>query len=51
MVDLPGAFLHADNEDDIVMFMRGRLAELMAMVAPQTYQKFITTEMNNRFCM
>ena len=44
MVDLPGAFLHADNEHDVVMFMKGRLAELMVMVAPQTYQKFITTE-------
>ena len=33
----PGAFLHADNEDDVLMFMRGRLAELMVMVASQTY--------------
>ena len=44
MVDLPRAFLHAENEDNIVMFMKGRLTELMVMVAPQTYRKFITME-------
>ena len=44
IVDLPGACLHADNEDDVVMSMRGRLMELMVMVAPQMYHKFITTK-------
>ena len=34
IVDLPGAFLHAENEDDIIMSMRGRLVESMVMVAP-----------------
>ena len=29
--DLPGAFLHAENED-VIMFMRGRLAVLMTVV-------------------
>ena len=24
------------------MFMRGRLAELMMMIAPQTYRKYVT---------
>ena len=44
MVDLPGAFLCADKEDDVVMFMKERLTELIALVAPHAYQKFITTE-------
>ena len=44
VVDLPRAFSHAENEDNIIMFMKGRLAELMVMVAPQTYRKFITME-------
>ena len=39
IVDLPEAFLHADNEDDVVMFMRGRLTELMVMVAPIHYRQ------------
>ena len=37
MVNLPGALLYTNNVDDAVMFMRGRLADLLAMVAPQTY--------------
>ena len=34
IVDLPGAFLHAENDQDVIMFMRGRLAELMTIIAP-----------------
>ena len=28
-IDIPGAFLHADNEDYVIMKMVGTLAELM----------------------
>ena len=34
VIDLPGAFLHADMDDLVVMVLRGELAELMAAVAP-----------------
>ena len=44
VVDLPGAFLPAENDEDVVMYMRGRLVELMTMVAPQTYRKYIAIE-------
>ena len=44
VADLPWAFLHVENEDNVVMFMKGRLAELMVMVAQQTYRKFKTME-------
>ena len=43
-VDPLGAFLHAINDKDVIMFMQGRLAELMVMVAPQAYLKFISFE-------
>ena len=26
------------------MFMKGRLAELMSLIAPQTYRKYVTVE-------
>ena len=48
VVNLPGAFLHAENEDDNDMLMKGRLTELMVMAAPQTYRKFITIEKEQR---
>ena len=44
IVDLPGAFLYAENDQDVIMFMRGRLAELMTMIAPQMYRKYVTIE-------
>ena len=44
VVDLPGAFLLADNDQDVIMFMKGKLAELMSLIAPQTYQKYLTIE-------
>ena len=34
VVHLPGAFLHADNDEDVIMFMWDRLAELMSLIAP-----------------
>ena len=40
VVDLPGAYLSAsanmDDEEEVLMVMRGRLAELMALAAPET---------------
>ena len=44
VVDLPGAFLYADKDQDVIMFMKGRLAKLMTLIAPQTYQKYMIIE-------
>ena len=43
ILDLPGAFLHANNNEEIVMALEGPLAEMMAMVDPKLYRKHITT--------
>lgn len=43
IIDLPGAFLHADCPDHVIMCFHGRLAELMVLVAPQVYRKYVTT--------
>ena len=40
-MDLPGKFLHADHDDEVIMIMKGKLAELMVMVYPQIYRKYI----------
>ena len=42
--DIPGAFLHAESDEDITMILKGRLAELMVQVAPNLYQKYITVD-------
>ena len=45
--DIPGAFLHADSNEDITMVLKGRLAELMVQVAPNLYRKYITVDKRN----
>ena len=43
MIDIPGAFLHAEQQDDknVIMKLTGKLAELMAAVEPKLYRKHI----------
>ncbi len=36
-IDIPGAFLHANNKDYVVMKMNGLLAELMVKTDPNIY--------------
>ena len=40
-MDLPGAFLHADNDSFVIMKMTGKLAELMVKTAPNIYRKYV----------
>ena len=44
VVDLPGAFMQAENEDLIHLKLEGKLAELFVKMDPKMYRKFITTE-------
>ena len=43
-IDIPGAFLHADNEDYVIMKMVGTLAELMVKTNPKLYQQYVILE-------
>ena len=38
-----GPFFHAANNKKDVMFMKGKMAELMVHVTPQIWRKYITT--------
>lgn len=40
-MDLPGAFLHADNDSFVIMKLTGNLAELMVKTAPNIYRKYV----------
>ena len=35
--DVPGAFLHAEFDENVLMVLRGELAEIMVHIAPQIY--------------
>ena len=41
-IDVPGAFLHAKTDEEILILLKGPLAEMMAMVKPQLYRKYVT---------
>ncbi len=43
-VDLPGAFMQADMEDTIHMKLEGKMAELLDLIAPTQYRKYIRME-------
>ncbi len=41
---IPGAFLHADLDEDIIMILKGWLAKLMVQVAPNLNREYISVE-------
>jgi hypothetical protein len=44
IVEVPGAFLAAAMDEEMIMCLRGRLAELMVKTAPNIYRKFISID-------
>ena len=40
-IDLPGAFLHATNDELVYMLLKGEMAELMVVVDPGLYQPYL----------
>jgi hypothetical protein len=44
IMDVPGAFLTADMDEEVIMCLRGRLAELMVKTAPDIYRRFISLD-------
>jgi hypothetical protein len=43
-IDIPGAFLHEDNEDYVIMKMVGTLVELMVKTNPKMYRQHVVLE-------
>ena len=40
-MDLPGAYLWADQDELLYMVLRGQLEELVLLVAPELYSPFV----------
>ena len=36
--DVPGAFLHTESDENVLMVLRGELEEMMIQIAPQIYR-------------
>ena len=43
VIDLPNTFLNTDNNEQNLMLLKGKLAELMVKIDPQMYRKHIIT--------
>jgi len=41
VADIPGAFLHADMEDETHMILEGKITELIVKLDPKLYRKYI----------
>jgi hypothetical protein len=48
VVDILGAYLSTDMDEEVIMLLRGRLAELMVKTAPNIYRKYITVDAKNQ---
>ena len=47
VVDIPGAYLSADMEDEVHVLFRGTLSERMVMSDPELYRPFVSYERGN----
>jgi hypothetical protein len=41
---VPSAFVNTDGDGDVLMVLKGKLAEIMVQIAPQVYQKYIAVD-------
>jgi hypothetical protein len=46
--DVPSAFVNTDVDEDVIMVLKGDLADMMVQMAPETYRKYITTDKGTR---
>jgi len=48
--DIPGAFLHADMDDNVHMLLEGTVAEMIVKVDPTIYRKHIWNNKHGKPC-
>jgi hypothetical protein len=48
IIDIPGAFMHADMDEIVHMRLDGKMAELLLRINPAMYKKFSTNENGKR---
>ncbi len=42
--NIPSAFVNTDVDKDVLMVLKGELAEMMIQIAPQVYRKYVTVD-------
>ena len=41
-----GAFIHTESDENVLMILRGELAEIMVRIAPQIYRPYVKMDKN-----
>jgi hypothetical protein len=42
--NVPSAFVNTDVDEDIIMVLKGELADMMIQIAPEVYRKYVTVD-------
>ena len=42
--DVPSEFVNTDVDEDVVMVLKGELADMMVQIAPEVYRKYIAAD-------
>ena len=42
--DIPSAFVNTEVDKDVLMVLKGNLADMMVQIAPQVYRKYVTVD-------
>ena len=48
ILDIANVFQHAENDEKIIILLRGRLTEMMIQVDPSMYRKYVTYSPNGQ---
>ena len=43
-VDIPGAFMHSDQDETVYLHLQGTLTDLLVKCDPKLYRKYMVTE-------
>jgi len=42
--NIPSAFVNTNVDEDVLMVLKGELADMMVQIAPQVYRKYVTVD-------
>jgi hypothetical protein len=46
--DVPSAFVNTDVDEDVIMVLKGELADMMIQIAPKVYRKYVTVDLTQQ---
>ena len=41
---MPSAFVNTDVDEDVIMVLKGELADMMIQIAPEVYRNYVTAD-------